>query len=120
MKLVGRAIAVLATSGSLRPAAADAASPIGKVVQLISDLQAKVIKEGEQAQKIYSEFSEWCEDRARDLGHEIKTGKAEVETLKAKIEEEEATSKSLNAEIDELSASIATDEADLKAATEIR
>merc|ERR1719401_1459709 len=120
MKLVGRAIAVLATSGSLRPAAADAASPIGKVVQLISDLQAKVIKEGESAQKIYAEFSEWCEDRARDLTHEIKTGNAEVESLQAKIAEETSTTASLNAKIDDLAASIATDEADLKAATEIR
>ncbi len=29
-----------------------------KVLQLISDLQAKIIGEGEEAQKIYSEFSE--------------------------------------------------------------
>merc|ERR1719277_1908371 len=87
---------------------------------MISDLQAKIIKEGEEAQKVYAEYSEWCEDRARDLAHEIKTGKAQVETLKAKIAEEEATTASLNAKVDELSASIATDEADLKAATEIR
>ena len=37
-------------------------SPIGKIVQMIGDLQAKVIKEGEEAQKVYSEFAEWCED----------------------------------------------------------
>jgi len=95
-------------------------SPIGKVIQLISDFQAKVIKEGEEAQKVYSEFSEWCEDRARNLAHEIKNGKAEVQSLEAAIAEEEATTSTLTAKVDDLAASIATDEADLKAATHIR
>jgi len=104
------------------PAAVSAAevSPIGKVVQLISDLQTKVIKEGEEAQKMYAEFSEWCEDRARDLSHDIKTGTAEVETLKASIAESDASILELTTKIDDLAGDIATDEADLKAGTEIR
>jgi len=95
-------------------------SPIGKVVQLLSDLQAKVVKEGEESHKVYAEYAEWCEDRARDLSHEIKTGQAESESLKAAIAEEEATTASLGAKLDELAAELAKDEADLKAATEIR
>jgi len=104
------------------PTAVSAAevSPIGKVVQLISDLQAKVIKEGEGAQKMYAEFSEWCEDRARDLSRDIKTGTAEVETLKASIAESDASIQELITKIDDLAGDIATDEADLKDATEIR
>lgn len=97
-----------------------ATNPISKVIQLLSDLQGKVIKEGEDAQKLYNEASEWCEDRARDLGHSIKTGEAEVETLGAKIAEEAATAQSLTAKVDELAGGISGDEADLKAATEIR
>jgi chromosome segregation ATPase len=96
------------------------ASPVGKVVQLISDLQAKVLKEGEEAQRVYAEYSEWCEDRARELSQEIKTGSSEAETLEATISEKEAQIKSLNAKLEELATAIATDEADLKAATEIR
>merc|ERR1719159_2330901 len=42
---------------------------------------------------------EWCDDGHKDKGYEIKTAKAEIE---------------------ELGASISTDEADLKAASEIR
>jgi len=95
-------------------------APVAKVLSMISDLQATVIKEGEVAQKEYAEFSEWCEDRARNLGFEIKTATAESDSLKASIAEETANIASLNAKSEELSATIATCEADLKAATEIR
>jgi len=95
-------------------------APVAKVLSMISDLQATVIKEGEVAQKEYAEFSEWCEDRARNLGFEIKTATAESDSLKASIAEETANIASLAAKSEELSATIATCEADLKAATEIR
>jgi hypothetical protein len=106
----------------LAVAAADDSSvnPIEKVVQMMSDLQAKIIGEGEECQKTYEEFSEWCEDRSKDLGFEIKTGKAEVADLTATIDKETANAQALQTKIDELSGDIATDEADLKAATEIR
>ena len=76
--------------------------------------------EGEECQKNNEEFSEWCEDRSKDLGFEIKTGKAEVADLTATIDKEAANAQALGTEIDELAADIATDEADLKAATAIR
>jgi len=98
----------------------ESTNPIAKVVQMISDLEAKVIGEGEESNKIYAEFAEWCEDRSKEVGFEIKTGKAEVADLTATIDQETATIGSLTAKIEELSASIATDEADLKAATDIR
>merc|ERR1740129_2739085 len=87
---------------------------------MISELQATITKEGEVAQAEYERFSEWCEDRDRNLGFEIKTGKAESESLKASIDQEIATIESLQAKVEELSASIATDQADLKAANPIR
>jgi len=101
-------------------ACARADSPVGKVMSMISELQATVIKEGEVAQKEYEEFSEWCEDRSRNLGFEIKTGLAESEDLKASIADETAKIEALTAKSEDLSATIATREADLKAATEIR
>merc|ERR1719390_326055 len=89
------ALAVLAVA----PASGVATNPVQKVLEMLSDLQAKILAEGQDAQKIYEEFSEWCEDRSRDLGFEIKTGKAKVE---------------------ELTAGINVDQLDLKAAGEIR
>ena len=72
-------------------------SPVSKVMQMLSGLQAKIIKEGEEAQKTYDEFSEWCEDRSKNVGFEIKTGKAEIEELKATIEKETSTISALRA-----------------------
>jgi len=110
-------VALAATSAQ---AGVAEASPVGKVIQLLSDLSSKIIAEGEKAQKVYAEYSEWCEERNKNLGFEIKTGSSEVAALKATIEQETATMGALTAKIEELTGAIATDEADLKAATEIR
>merc|ERR1719515_561670 len=107
----------LAATGS---AATTQANPIDKIVGMIGDLQTKVIGEGEEAQKSYDEYAEWCEDRSTKLGFEIKTGKANVAELKATIEEETSSIGALETKIEELSSDIQADEADLKAATDIR
>jgi len=101
-------------------AADETASPVTKVVELLSGLQAKIIAEGEAAQKEYDEYAEWCSDRSKNLGFEIQTGESEVASLQATIEEETASASALSTKIEELASSIATDEADLKSATEIR
>jgi len=100
--------------------AAENANPIEKIVQMMGDLQGKIIGEGEECQKVYEEFAEWCEDSSKDLGFEIKTGKSQKADLEATIGKETARSEALDTKIGELAADIATDEADLKAATEIR
>jgi len=110
--------AVLALS--LAVANADQASPIDKIIQMIGDLEGKIIKEGEESQAVYAEFAEWCEDTSKDTMYEIKTGKGNVADLKATIEKESANIEVQTTEIEELAAKIATDEADLKAATKIR
>jgi len=105
---------------ALAVAQAEEANPIEKIIQMIGDLETKIIGEGEAAQKVYEEFSEWCEDTSKDLMFEIKTGKGEVADLKAAIEKEAANIQVQESKIEELAGAIATDEADLKAATEIR
>jgi hypothetical protein len=105
---------------ALQVAHADQVSPITKVLQLMSDMQTKIIGEGEAAHATYAEFAEMCEERSKDLGFEIKTGKAEVADLKAAIDEETSIAAALDTKVEELTASIATDEADLEAATKIR
>jgi chromosome segregation ATPase len=104
----------------LTTAAADDGSPIGKVIQMISELETKIIGEGEAAQKTYEEFAEWCEDTSKNTQFEIKTGKNEVASLKASIEEDTANINEQDSTIENLAGEISTDEADLKAATEIR
>ncbi|CAK0838476.1 unnamed protein product [Prorocentrum cordatum] len=111
---------VLAASMTSARAAAEQVNPIGKVLELISGLQAKVIGEGETSQKVYESFSEWCEESNKNLAFDIKTAKSEVQDLKAVISEETARVDSLTTKAEDLAGQISTDEADLKASTYIR
>merc|ERR1719160_2073999 len=84
------ALAILACTAPLTQASAlsfaGGVSPIEKIIEMMSDLQQKIIKEGEAAQKVFAEFNEWCEEENRNLGFEIKTAKAQVSDLQAVIE----------------------------------
>jgi chromosome segregation ATPase len=95
-------------------------NPVAKVIDLLSNLQAKIVAEGEEAQQVYNDYAEWCEDTAKNSQFEIKTGKATIADLKATIDEESTRIETLDAKIGELADAIATDEADLTAATQIR
>jgi hypothetical protein len=95
-------------------------SPIEKVLSMLSNLQAKIVREGETAQKTYDEFAEWCEDRSKNVGFEIKDGKSEVAEEKATIESSSSEITSLNSKIEELADALSVDESDLAAATKIR
>jgi hypothetical protein len=117
MKTFAVASAVLASSVQ---AEATETNPVAKVIDLLSGLQAKIVGEGEEAQKVYDDYAEWCEDTAKNSQFEIKTGKATSEDLKAAIGEEATRQETLTAKLGELAESIATDEADLTAATQIR
>jgi len=95
-------------------------SPIEKTVELLSSLSAKVVKDGEAAQKAYEEFSEFCDDESKELQFAIETGEGSSERSSATIAEAKADISSLTSQIAGLAAAIATNEKDLAAATEIR
>merc|ERR1719247_1103425 len=86
------------------------ANPIEKVLELISNLQAKIVAEGEEAQKLYEEFAEWCEDESKQKQFEIKTGEGQKEELEATISKATSDIEAADAAISELSAAIATNE----------
>merc|ERR1711865_978546 len=115
---MGKSIALVVTVAAT--ASANDASPIEKIIQMIGDLETKIIGEGETSQKTYEEFSEWCEETSKNLQFEIKTGKGQVADLQATITKDTADIQTAESKIEDLAGSIATDEADLKAATEIR
>ena len=43
-------------------AVAEESTPLGKVFELMSALEAKIVKEGEAEAKAFKEFFEWCDD----------------------------------------------------------
>jgi len=101
-------------------AAASGQSPIGKVIDLLSSLEAQIQKEGEESAKLNSEKEAWCKDTAVNLGFEIKTGSSEADELKAAIGKEAATISTLASKVEDLASTIAKDDKDLAAATKIR
>jgi len=110
------ALVLLATAH----ATAMQANPVAKVMDLLTDLEAKITKEGEAELKAFKEYTKWCEDTTAELGFEIKTAtsqKAEAEAALAKCTSEEEVAET---KIGELAASIATAEKDLSNATGIR
>jgi hypothetical protein len=116
MKVVCLALLTLL---SVSPAAATA-TPVAKVISLLTDLQGKINKEGEAAKATFDKFTEWCEDRNVNVAFEIKTAKSEISELKASIDKSASIISETTSKIEELTSSIATNEADLAAATKIR
>jgi len=95
-------------------------NPIEKILQMIGDLQQKIIKEGEEEHKLFAEFSEWCEDESKEKQFEIKTGEANKESLEATIAKSITDADAADTAIAELGAGIAKNEEDLAKATRIR
>jgi len=93
---------------------------IEKVIEMMSELEQKVIKEGEAAQSVYDEFAEWCEEESKNIGFEVKTAKSQAEELTATIDQMVSDIKAGDAKIEELVAKVAQDEKDLEDATVIR
>merc|ERR1719174_2710943 len=120
MKCIATIACVLLAANGLASAEKVDVNPLQKVLQLLADLQAKVIAEGDAEAKAFKDYFEWCDDASKEKQFEIKTMKAEVEDLKATIAKASSDIDALTAKIEELAARTATNAADLKSATEIR
>jgi hypothetical protein len=100
--------------------AAQDTNPLNTVYELMAALEAKIIKEGEAEAKAFKEYFEWCDESSANLNNEIKNGKAKSEKLSAQIGQLTSDIDVCDSKIEDLAGSIASNEAELKAATEIR
>jgi len=99
---------------------ADSANPISKVIELLSALEAKIMKDGEAEEKAYKDYFEWCDDAAKEKGFTLKTESSKKAKLDATIGKAKDDITAAEEMISELSGTVSADEADLKAATAIR
>jgi len=121
MKMAVLRVVLLAFAVSaIHEASAGNTSPISKVVDMLSELKMKIIMERKEAQRLFEETAKMCSDRSKQLEYEIKTGGSDKGELEASIADETANLMALEAKVEELADNIATDESDLKSATEIR
>merc|ERR1719183_2672460 len=101
-------------------ASAATADPIGQVLAMMADLEAKIVKEGEAEEDAYTEFARWCEDSTRDTRFSIKEATTAKEKSEATIAKMTADIDAAETSIAELAESVAASEAELKKATEQR
>merc|ERR1719261_2156286 len=101
-------------------AGAEESNPLGKVFELMSALEAKITKEGEEEAKAFKEFFEWCDEASQNLNFEIKTAKKSQAKLTAKIDELTSDIEVSSSKIEDLAKAISTNEGELKEATAIR
>jgi len=116
MKVIALVLLLVATPAVV----ADESNPLGKVFELMSALQTKIVKEGEAEAKAFKEFFEWCDSSSQNLNNDIKTGNANQEKLTAKIGEHTSAIAAGTSKIEELSSAISTNEAELNDAQSIR
>jgi len=95
-------------------------NPLAKVLDLMDELRAKIIAEGEAEEKAYQEYLNWCQNAVQDAGMAIETATKEKGELEAKITELSAEIEEAGTKTEDLAAAIASNEADLKSATAIR
>eukprot|EP00747_Dinoflagellata_sp_TGD_P137884 gnl/TRDRNA2_/TRDRNA2_175735_c14_seq6.p1 gnl/TRDRNA2_/TRDRNA2_175735_c14~~gnl/TRDRNA2_/TRDRNA2_175735_c14_seq6.p1 ORF type:complete len:338 (+),score=66.64 gnl/TRDRNA2_/TRDRNA2_175735_c14_seq6:46-1014(+) len=94
--------------------------PIKKVLTMMEDMETKITKAGEAEDKSYKEFFDWCDDSAAELKFAIKTATSSKEKAEALIAKSKATIEAKETEINELAASIAHAEMELKEAGSLR
>jgi len=99
---------------------ADEGSPLGKVFELMSSLEAKVKAEGEAEAKSFKAFFEWCDDTSKNTNYEIKTASEKAAKLTAQIDESTSDVTVGTSKVEDLSSAISTADRELKEATSIR
>merc|ERR1719162_2197820 len=101
-------------------ARASEANPLGKVIELMDSLTAKITAEGDAEAKAFKEYFAWCDNAAANLHNEIKVGGNKQEELSATISKCAADIGASTGKIEDLSGSISADEKELAAVTAVR
>jgi len=95
-------------------------NPVGKVLQMVAELQGTLLSQASSAQQEYDKYVAYCQARSQSVGFEVKNAKANKQQLVATIEEKTANIETVKAKIEDLAADVASGENDLKRATALR
>jgi len=97
-----------------------AANPMNKVFELMDDCATKITADGVAEAKAYKEYFDWCDETAKNAGFDIKTAASAKEKLEAKIGKLTSDIGVSTQKVEDLTAAIAANDADLKAAGGVR
>jgi len=115
-----RSLVSLCFVGATATTVSQKINPLGQVISLLTDLEAKVTNEGEKELSAFKEYEEWCDDTIKDTGFDIKSSTTQKEKLEAEIGSLTGDIEASTSKIADLAAAIAAGEAELANATSIR
>jgi hypothetical protein len=95
-------------------------NPLGKVLELLSALEAKIVKEGKSETAAYEDFFQWCDKTSTSYAFEVKSATRANEKLTSKIAELSSDAEVSTSRIEELVAATSTTETEMKDAASIR
>jgi len=101
-------------------AQAEQENPMGKVIQLIDELAAKVTADGAAEEKAYKEYVEWCDDVSANTRNDITTLTSQKAKLEANIGDLAAQIEAGTSKIGELGDAIGQATTELSDASTIR
>lgn len=117
--LPGASAAATAASSSV-VGRGDSASPVAKVVKLLSEMKAQVETEAAEDKDAYDKFVCWCTTNEKLKTADVEAAEKEIAQLEAKIEEAAGLQGQLKTEIAGLEDAIVEDQDALAAATAAR
>jgi len=94
--------------------------PVTKVINVLKDMVKQLEKEAEEDEEIYEKMACWCETNDKEKTKSIADAEARIKALTTSIEELTASSARLNTEIKNLEQEVAKNQAALDKATAIR
>jgi septal ring factor EnvC (AmiA/AmiB activator) len=101
-------------------AAAQRATPITKVLDLLNSMLVKGKAEKQDEEVKFAAFSQWCENTGRTKGNEISASAEQIELIGAKIQKHAARIRNLGDRAAVLEEDIGRWKKDIKAAADVR
>jgi hypothetical protein len=117
MKIVA---ALIGTAAALRAAETTDASPIAKVVKLMTEMKTSLESEAKQDAEMYEKMECWCKTNKGQKTKAVEEAEKKIADLEAAIEEYTARSSQLATEIKNLEKDIAANKKALAEATALR
>lgn len=97
-----------------------AATPTGKVIQLLGELKTKVEADLSTEEKSMATYTEYCDDELTEKGFAIKTANRSIAGFKAAIEDATGTYEKNTSKLEELGSDIASKQAEIQEASSLR
>jgi len=114
-------VLLLGLSAFVAPAdATSTRNPVGKVVELIKELQSKITADGKVEQKIYDKYACWCENMSARKANAIHQAHADIKSLSTSILELKGLVATRASEVTQLSREIRENQESQDTATAIR